>query len=79
MPTVSYSHDLKGQSVNIITDFLSCGYTASFISYTPAGDCFCKLRHRYNGNTITVHMTAAAVHVRKNGKLVHSVCLPKNT
>lgn len=79
MPTVSYSHDLKGQSVNIITDFLSCGYTINFVTSTLSGDAYMQLKHRRNGNRISVHATADKVEVMKNGKLVHSVCLPEET
>lgn len=79
MCVTSYSNDLKGQSVKLITDYLSCGYALFYEAQTAGGGHYIRLHHRHNGNRISVYTTEDKVEVRKNGKMVKTVCLPRNT
>lgn len=79
MCVTSYSYDIKGQSVKLLADYLLCGYFVSYEAKTTSGGYYIRLHHRRNGNRLSVYTTEDKVEVRKNGRLVHSVCLPKTT
>lgn len=79
MCVTSYSYDIKGQSVKLITDYLLCGYHFEFEANVFLVGRYVKLRHPHNGNRISVYVTEEKVEVRKNGKMVKTVCLPRKT
>lgn len=79
MCVTSYSYDIKGQSVKLLTDYLLCGYSIYYEAKTTSGGYYIRLHHRHNGNRLSVYTTKDKVEVRKNGKMVKSVCLPRKT
>ncbi len=77
MPTISYTRDLKSESVRIITDLLFSGYYKVVEAETLYGYKVCMLKHRRNKNRIRVMLDKTKLEVWKNDKLRQTVCLPR--
>ncbi len=73
--TVSYCTNIKEESARLIADFLSSGYIPIVRTEHGQGRYYCRLRHRLNGNTITVTADNKTITIAKNRKRVKTVML----
>lgn len=69
----SYCKDPYKESAIMVADFLMNGYTQLVAVTLPGRKRYYSLRHRLNGNFITITANSKAVTVVKNGKTVKTV------